>query len=258
MTYAELDAPEELRPVVAVGWHFRVHAGAGEIEHFIPPDGSLSFFANRQVPELLTMGPRTSPHRTVVRGGDVVWGLRLWPGTIRAVLPGPVERWRGYGGPIDDERRRAWGRTVVERLREAETADEAMRAWVDAFRKDPPDREALDPLVTDAVFEIIARQGVLSVAELPARAGVSPRQFRRRFRAGVGLSAKELARVRRLRASLVGALFSREETWAGVAAAHGYADQAHLIGEYRRVVGLPPEALRAHLDRIRHERVVDR
>jgi AraC-like DNA-binding protein len=43
--------------------------------------------------------------------------------------------------------------------------------------------------------------------------------------------------------------------WAGVAARHGYADQPHLVGEFRQLVGVTPtEYLRSRVDGPNHLR----
>ncbi len=62
-------------------------------------------------------------------------------------------------------------------------------------------------------------------------------------------------RLQRMRASAVAAV-RQSERWVDVAAEHGYADQAHLVREYRRLIGLTPVGFGDHTDRIRHGRIL--
>jgi transcriptional regulator GlxA family with amidase domain len=78
------------------------------------------------------------------------------------------------------------------------------------------------------------------VDALAEELGLSERQLRRRCMAGVGYGPKTLQRVLRLRRFLrAGA-----DELAKAAFDAGFADQAHLTRECRRLTGLPPSALR--------------
>ncbi|MEV0898583.1 helix-turn-helix domain-containing protein [Actinoplanes sp. NPDC049802] len=80
--------------------------------------------------------------------------------------------------------------------------------------------------------------GPVSVAGLAAEVGWSPRHLTDRFRAEVGIRPKEAARVARFdrarRAIRPGVRL------AEVAAAHGYADQSHLVRDFRAFAGCAP------------------
>jgi transcriptional regulator GlxA family with amidase domain len=76
---------------------------------------------------------------------------------------------------------------------------------------------------------------------------LSERQLRRRVEGAVGYSPRTLARIVRFQRFLRAARTSPRARvdLAGLAAATGYADQAHLTRESRRLGGLPPAALLA-------------
>jgi transcriptional regulator GlxA family with amidase domain len=75
---------------------------------------------------------------------------------------------------------------------------------------------------------------------------VSERQLRRRFADAVGYAPKTLQRVLRFQRFLVLARAAGASAdLARLAFAAGYADQAHLTRECRRLAGLPPAALLA-------------
>ncbi|MBO3742438.1 helix-turn-helix domain-containing protein [Actinoplanes flavus] len=80
--------------------------------------------------------------------------------------------------------------------------------------------------------------GPVSVAGLAGEVGWSPRHLTDRFRAEVGIRPKEAARMARFdrarRAIRPGVRL------ADVAAAHGYADQSHLVRDFRAFAGCAP------------------
>ncbi|MGK3971413.1 helix-turn-helix domain-containing protein [Sorangium sp. So ce118] len=78
---------------------------------------------------------------------------------------------------------------------------------------------------------------VESVAE---RLGVTARHLRRAFTESVGIGPKEFARTVRLQRAVRMAATSKD--WVRIAAEAGYYDQAHLIGDFRELVGLTPGA----------------
>ena len=114
----------------------------------------------------------------------------------------------------------------------------------------------LDPAVMRCVSLIMSSAGALSIARTAAEVGLSERQLRRRFRAATGLTPKELARVRRVRAAAVDAVYAHTVHWGGVAADRGYADQSHLSCEFRRTLDLTPVSFGHHARRIKHVRVL--
>ena len=71
----------------------------------------------------------------------------------------------------------------------------------------------------------------------------------------VGLTPKELARIERLRESAVAAI-GPGARWVDIAAKQGYADQPHLVREFRRLLGLTPAGFSRHAGRIRHGRII--
>jgi len=77
--------------------------------------------------------------------------------------------------------------------------------------------------------------------------GRSTRQIARRIRAWTGVSQRDLhglGHTEQLYAKLHEALQKGDVDWAGLAAASGFADQAHMIRQMRRHTGFTPEQLR--------------
>lgn len=249
MTYAEVPPRPELAPWVAAGWRFRVARDAGELDHTVPPTGGAMLFVPRGGPALVT-GPWCEPLVTRVEGGYAVAGVHFWPGAAGAFLgvdleplrqrtvpaaellpPGDAERLAVFTPGLDEEEA---GRRLEEEL----------------VRRLPPPRP-LDVEVMEAVFRILASRGREPVGRLAGEVGLSRRHFRRRFRRATALSPKELARVRRLRASAVDSVLG-DPRWVEVALDHGYADQAHLVREFRSLLGTTPTGFQRHAGRIDH------
>jgi AraC family transcriptional regulator len=77
-------------------------------------------------------------------------------------------------------------------------------------------------------------------------AGRHPTHLARAFREATGRSIGEYRRLRRLIA-LALSLRCTQEPLASLARLHGYADQAHMTREFRRVAGCSPAAWRRRL-----------
>lgn len=78
------------------------------------------------------------------------------------------------------------------------------------------------------------------ISEVAAEIGLSLRQFREVFRREVGLSPKAFVRVQRFQGVLQALMDVQRVNWSDLALAHGYADQAHLVNEFRSLSGLTP------------------
>ena len=88
-----------------------------------------------------------------------------------------------------------------------------------------------------------------SLALRAARTGLgrSTRQVARRIKSWTGVSQRDLlglGRTERLYAKLHEAIENGDVDWAALAAASGFADQAHMIRQMRRHTGFTPEQLR--------------
>jgi AraC-like DNA-binding protein len=251
MAYLELEPPPELRPWVLALWCFEVRADAGVVEHRIPLTGGLLLSLGRQGGPLL-IGPRIEPLVVPVRGGEVFWGAHLWPGAAGSLLHLPAGSLRGEIGPAERWIDPAWCRRLAEA---AGDGGEVLPRLADALAALVPAAGPLDGVVTRAVAEIVRAHGQMPLGELARAVALSPRQLRRRFRTAVGLSPKELTRVRRLRAVAAAAALD-DRSWVDRLEDGGYADQPHLVREFRSLLGIAPGAFERHARRIDH-RLVD-
>lgn len=120
---------------------------------------------------------------------------------------------------------------------------------LDAALMAAADRRGLPPMAAElerAWQLLLAGRGDVRVRDLAAETGWTRRHLSERFGREFGVGPKEAARVLRFEHSrhLVGA----GRPLADVAAAAGYADQAHLTREWNALAGYPPTTyLRAEL-----------
>lgn len=91
-----------------------------------------------------------------------------------------------------------------------------------------------------AIGEVMRSRGQTRVNQIAAALGCSPRQLEREFRVAAGLSPKTLARVIRFQNLLWLAGEDALRQWASVALECGYADQPHMVREFRDLAGQSP------------------
>jgi AraC-like DNA-binding protein len=90
---------------------------------------------------------------------------------------------------------------------------------------------------------VLRRRGLVTVEGLAGAAGVSRQHLTRAFRETVGVTPKLYCRLARFQAGLVYAGRGKTVDWAEAALEMGYADQSHMIAEFREFSGLTPETL---------------
>ena len=193
------------------------------------------------------MGVRQTVHRKLIRSGQSAVTARLHLGAHEAVLGVPAAAIAGRIVALDD----LWGdvatRRLLDRLGAARDKVDAAAILESAIAErlaiaGPPG--ARTQLVL-AAAERLTSDNVSAVAD---DLRVSERHLRRVFRDTVGVSPKTFARLARFRRALRAARKDNHASWAGIAAAAGYYDQAHLIAEFRAIAGVRPQGL---LDELR-------
>lgn len=123
---------------------------------------------------------------------------------------------------------------------EARGDEERVRRLESALlaRMMPARRSALD--VPGLAAWALRRQRRLSVEDLAHAAGVSRQHLTRAFRESVGVTPKLYCRLARFQAGLSYSRRAAHVDWAQAAAELGYADQSHMIAEFRQFSGLTP------------------
>jgi AraC-like DNA-binding protein len=229
--YREHAPAPDLAGLVACTWERR-GASAGEVR--VLPDGCADLVWSRSG-GLRIAGPDTGPVVYELETGYEAAGLRLRPGAAGSVLGIPLAELRDQRAPLEW----LWGRDAAlleERLALAEPGDR--RDLLEQAVR-PLAREAEpDPLVVASLGLLGRRES--SVAELSRTLAIGERALRRRFDRAIGYGPKKLDRIIRFRRFLRQARSRRDASLAETAFELGYADQAHLTRECRRLSGLTP------------------
>jgi AraC-like DNA-binding protein len=226
--YREIAPPPALQALVACVWVS--HGGATSVL----PDGCVDVVLSGE--RLVVAGPATEAVVAEETPGLHRVGVRFRVGVAGAALGLPVAELRDRGVGLDE----LWGaeaRRVEERVKGAVTRKDALLALIGGLAPRLPRPEDLDHEVRRAVVAIARGEDPVE------RAGLSERQLRRRFESEVGYGPATLARVLRFQRFLRAAEVGPEESLARLAAEAGYADQAHLAREAKRLSGTSPSAL---------------
>lgn len=191
------------------------------------------------------VGAFTAPMVIEPTGAVGVFGVRLKRGAAEAVLREDASRIVGESVDLED----LWGssgRALVEGVCGA-TGDTARVAVVVAalearlFRGTGAEARVRGDASVDAAFSLLERSGGRAeVSSLAEAAGVSPRTLERRFLARAGLPPKVLSRLVRFQEVLRRLPDATRWGWAAVAHDCGYADQSHLVRDFREFTGSPP------------------
>lgn len=220
--YREFAPPPDLAAHVACVWTSVSRGGA------IFPDGCVDIVWRGD--RLVIAGPATGPMTSDVPLGLPVFGVRFRLGVAGAALGLPAGEFLDDNVPVAD----VWGPELDERV-----ASGGVSALVAAVRERVLGAP-LDPLARAAALRMAVPGTRVSALDL----GVSERQLRRRFEDAVGYGPKTLARVLRFQRFL-GLASSGGGDLARLALSAGYADQAHLTRECRRLAGRTPGSLLA-------------
>ncbi|MEO9467395.1 helix-turn-helix transcriptional regulator [Parasphingorhabdus sp.] len=91
-----------------------------------------------------------------------------------------------------------------------------------------------------AIALIRQTEGRMKTRQLADFLDISERHLRRRFADLLGCSPKSYARQLRLSSTVIAAENCDQPQWAQLACAAGFTDQAHMINEYKSLLGLTP------------------
>jgi len=231
LPYREMAPSPQLAASVECFW---TGESTGEL-HRVTPDGCADILFTRGALQLV--GPMTEWRDFPLATGERLFGVRFRPGAWRAIAGPPADRLTDRFFPLDD----LWGNArtarLAEQLAEARTAAQAVRA-IEMALPAPADPGPVER----AVAWMERRRGAVSMDQLAAHAGLSPRQLRRVCLERTGLTPKFLARVLRFRHAQE-RLAAHPAGLADLALACGYYDQAHFINEFRQFSGRTPAAL---------------
>jgi AraC-like DNA-binding protein len=231
----------------------------GSLEHEIFPDGCISLFYHRNekfgLRHLAFNGLHLESVTTAVFPRSVLWGMRFSPAACANVLQINPANFRDV--KMTDAGicpRLTSG--LLEKLNACENFDRAIAVYENQLRELNFGPDFCDEKVARAVEIIEETGGEIKIAELAERLNLSTRQLERRFKAASGLSPKQFARTRRIRATAVDLVENNDTNWASRAAEMGFTDQSHLTHEFVSVTKRSPNSFAEKVSRIKHGKLI--
>jgi len=128
---------------------------------------------------------------------------------------------------------------LEEMLSEARTSAERF-ACMESFLAANLRARRVEPIACRAAA-LLRRNPHLRISHLAAALSVSERHLSRNFQAMFGTSPKQFARIARIES--VWSARAQGATWADIAYATRFTDQAHMINDFNEIVGVPPAQL---------------
>lgn len=236
----------ELKSIIARIWQIEAHADAASPGHWGFPDGHSAWWFVLGDPLLrgrhrigrgaYAFGVSRRALLSKPTGRLLVLGVVFKPGCAAAALKVPARALDERGRPLEE----LWG------LRAGSLVDRLSAASDFAERRAILEGEILarlrpiDPEVSTAVKRLATSPGTRVRSLAVDRAAI--RRLERKFRSGLGMPPKRLARMFRLQKVLRLWADGKHDSWAKLAAAAGYSDQAHFIRDFTDFVGEPPGA----------------
>jgi AraC-like DNA-binding protein len=189
------------------------------------------------------IGPMTGVGRTERVELSATIGVFFRPARVAPFLRVPISDLTDRTVAIDD----VWG-TASTRLSsglcdldEAARIDRLESFLLTCLARQRQRAAALD--VDRLASSVIRRQGRVTVDAMARAAGVSRQHLSREFRERIGIPPKLYTRLVRFQSGLVYADSRGRVDWARAAIDMGYADQSHMIAEFRQFTGLTPRTL---------------
>ncbi len=106
-----------------------------------------------------------------------------------------------------------------------------------------------------AASRILLTSGQIRISALAHSAGLSMRQFERKFIQQVGLPPKWYARIARFEAALESKAKSIGKSWTDVAHESGYYDQMHMVHDFEEFTGQTPTKTLNHVEMVFREQI---
>jgi AraC-like DNA-binding protein len=236
-TYAEWPARRAPRESVACVWAARPTAGSPGL---VLPDACIDVIWDGTA--LFVAGPDTGPVPLRYQAGLVYAGVRFRPGRAPGFLGSPASDMLDCRVPLAD----LWGAAEAARLADVLASAPGPRAAAllleDAIAARARDAWSPDPVVDGLVALLRAEPDARgAVRTASTMLSVGERRLLRRCRAAVGYGPKTLDRVLRFQRAI--RLATRSDSPGLLAVEAGYADQAHLTRECRRLAGITPSDL---------------
>jgi AraC-like DNA-binding protein len=213
-----------------------------ELGHTCGVDGRWR--SDGSAPRGSVTGPMTAVGRTKGSDRPDMIGVYFRPGRAAAFLRAAMTDLTDRTVAIDD----VWGANGVRLAEELSDLDEAGRinrleCYLLPFLSAAAPRSTGSIDMSAVTAHILRHRGRVTIEAMADAAGVSRQHFSRQFRERLGISPKLYCRLARFHSGLAHAHAQGKVDWAETALDLGYADQSHMIAEFRQFSALTPQAL---------------
>ena len=189
----------------------------------------------------VVQGAQDRSHQRETHGASAVVGVHFKAGGAAVFFGGALPELRNRTVPLDA----LWGPSARYLRDELQATDgpQARLQRLESYLMARLQQAAPADATAFAALRALGQQPAAALIEPVQRAsGCSPAQFIARFEQTVGLTPKRYARVLRFHALIERVALRRPDDWAQAAVEAGYADQSHLIHEFKRLAGMTPRA----------------
>ena len=260
MFYREIAPAPEVSHLVLSFWEFTAQSeNPAPVIHEVFPDGCVSLFYYRNkggdFERLFIKDLSLETVKTEIYAGDVYWGMRFSPSACAKILRvNPSEIQSQLLNESKDFVHLTSG--LLEKFNRCQAFQEAIETYEAQIKSLELTFADTDEKIAEAVRIVEDNRGEVRIFQLAEAVGLSVRQLERRFRKSAGLSPKQYARARRIRATAINLLETAEMNWANRAAEMGFTDQAHLSHEFSTLTGRSPNSFAEKVKRIEHGELV--
>jgi AraC-like DNA-binding protein len=254
MNYREIRPAPAAARYVKCYWLLEDDAPSREPQRIIP-DGRSELIFNfakpfessvdttwQAQPQCFFVGQITGPLLLRQSSPARVLGIRFHPHGAGQFLGVPMHELANTVTSLQDLPARRFSR--FQRVHDCGSPQAALANLDAAFSHAAESRYTDFGPVPAAVGQLELSAGQLSVRAVAEAAGLSLRQFERRFRAAVGISPKLFSRMQRFQRVFHSSEQSQSD-WVDTAVQCGYFDQAHLIRDFHEFAGKAPTSLLA-------------
>lgn len=229
-----------LKPYIEMFWSVFSEGGSGHSFYEIFPDSNvkLVFRFSRAACRMVLMGPASDKATIEIdRAADYI-GCRFRPGQAPRLAAVSIAELVDSHTDIHEMNGESIQSLAGRLLAVSDHAgrQQIMEDAIQGYLLTPvPDRRCLraSTLLDD-------HGGQLSVKELADKVGIHVRSLERLFQAELGLTPKKMTRLIRLRKVMLHLHEKNFTTLADLAHACGYADQSHMIREFKHLTGRLP------------------
>lgn len=186
------------------------------------------------------IGPHSRSFFIKAKGHSRFISVKFYPGRFRFFLGFPANEILDKSTPLSY----IWGSQATrlfQKLMSSSSFEEMVfwmdRAFLTLVLNQSLKRQAMDELV-DIIYQ---SDDQVVVKNLATHIDLSNRQMERKFLEIVGFTVKRFCRIRRFNQVLGSLKLQDVNNWADIAVNNGFADQAHLIREFKYFTGKSPK-----------------